>query len=94
MKKIIKMSTEKSAGMRVAPNDVKVTEQRGEMRMESSGGVASGDVKVTEQRGGMRMESSGGVALSDVRTTEQRGKMRMVSRIEKGMGMVSRTEVI
>ena len=72
MKKIIKMSTEKSAGMRVAPNDVKVTEQRGEMRMESSGGVA----------------------LSDVRTTEQRGKMRMVSRIEKGMGMVSRTEVI
>ena len=39
----------------MASNDVKVTEQRGEMRMESSGGVASGDVKVTEQRGEMRM---------------------------------------
>ena len=56
--------------------------------------VASNDVKVTEQRGEMRMESSEGVALSDVRTTEQREEMRMVSRIEKGMGMVSRIEVI
>ena len=55
MKKIREFSTGKCAGMRVASNDVRTTEQRGEMRMELSGGVASGDVKVTEQRGEMRM---------------------------------------
>lgn len=43
--------------MRVASNDVKVTEQRGEMRMESSGEVALSDVRTTEQRGKMRMVS-------------------------------------